>query len=67
MAADHVGTWRNESGRLHGDYELRMRAPYTIGGDGKTVPGGIYAVSAAAAVLISMAWSCCLVPLARTD
>lgn len=40
MAADHV---ESKKAFLYGDYELRMRAPYTISGPGSNVSIGIYA------------------------
>ena len=40
MAADHV---QSTDHRLYGDYELTMRAPYTLSGDGSTCAKGIYA------------------------
>eukprot|EP00041_Stephanoeca_diplocostata_P008147 m.118021 g.118021 ORF g.118021 m.118021 type:complete len:258 (-) comp17196_c0_seq2:595-1368(-) len=40
MASGHLQTAENH---LYGDYELRMRAPYTVDGDGTTCSEGIYA------------------------
>ena len=40
MAADHLSL---KTPNLYGDYELRMRAPYTVHGSGATVSNGTYA------------------------
>lgn len=39
MASGHLQT---ADDHLYGDYELRMRAPYTVSGDGKTCSGVIF-------------------------
>eukprot|EP00040_Diaphanoeca_grandis_P033444 m.204886 g.204886 ORF g.204886 m.204886 type:complete len:266 (-) comp32903_c5_seq8:155-952(-) len=54
MCADHLTA---TSQTLYGDYELRMRAPYTANGDGKTCTDGIYAYFTAGYVNTGGVWN----------
>ena len=54
MASDHVSSISNHH---FGDYELRMRAPYTVGGPGGTCNSGIYAYFTAGYVNTHGTWN----------
>merc|ERR1712194_77304 len=54
MAADHVSSVANHH---YGDYELRMRAPYTVNGSGGTCNQGIYAYFTAGYINADGKWN----------
>jgi len=54
MCADHLTL---NTPQLYGDYELRMRAPYTVDGNGKTCSDGIYAYFTAGYVNSNGKWN----------
>jgi hypothetical protein len=54
MAADHLTSHRTH---LYGDYELRMRAPYTQAGSGGDVSNGTYAYFTAGYINTNGKWN----------
>ena len=54
MVSDHLSTTSNH---LYGDYELRMRAPYTAGASGSECSDGIYAYFTAGYQNVDGVWN----------